>query len=200
MKSSICTLVLLVLISCNSERNNPKKAPETPKALEEKTASYEIISKRGSEDLLEDLYQELANKTPDLKALDKEIDDLNKCKYDSSHLFNAFNNKNETYYNIANGRLSEGIKDSLLRSKMRLLITSSLKKYTTSIAKHTALLNAIDSSSTTLNDLHTVLKITKTLPIIEQYQQQNLPNSKSLEGYLQQQQKVIKKVEVNLKK
>jgi hypothetical protein len=82
---------------------------------------------------------------------------------------------------------------------MRLLIANSLQKYNTSIAKHTALLNAIDSSSLTVNDLYTALKITKTLPIIELYQQQHLPSTKPLEGYLQQQQIVIKQLDGKMK-
>ena len=35
----------------------------------------------------------------------------------------------------------------------------------------------------TLDDLHEVLMITTTLPIIENYQNDNLPTTKSLDGY-----------------
>lgn len=49
------SLLLLLLTSCNSATDSTNNATAIPKALEEKTASYDVISKRGSDDLLEDL-------------------------------------------------------------------------------------------------------------------------------------------------
>lgn len=202
MKSTIIysALLVLVIVSCNSKRENTSKTTEMPKALEEKTAFSSDSYSRNSEDLLEDLYQELAAKTPDLTALDKEINELNNSKSDSSKSFYEYNSKNESYYSTAKNRIANSIKDSLLRQKISSLLENSLHKYKTSTAKHNALLANIDSSDTSLSDLYLALKITKTLPIIEQYQQQHLPSTKPLEGYLQQQQKTIKKIETNLKK
>ncbi|GAB2670787.1 hypothetical protein GCM10027036_25140 [Flavihumibacter cheonanensis] len=43
----------------------------------------------------------------------------------------------------------------------------------------------------TISDLHNVLKIIRTLPLIDKYQNDNIPNTKSLEDYLKKQDKVI---------
>jgi hypothetical protein len=75
---------------------------------------------------------------------------------------------------------------------MKKLITLSFTKYDASISRHNNILNSIETKNLTLNDLHTVLKISRTLPIIEKYQRDNLPTTKSLEGFSKQLDEAIK--------
>lgn len=56
----ISTFIILTLASCDNSRTQDKKKEETPKALEDKSASYEILSKGSYDDLVESLYKELA--------------------------------------------------------------------------------------------------------------------------------------------
>jgi hypothetical protein len=197
---SISIFILLVLTSCNSSRKQENPEQETPKALEDKSASsFEIVSKRGPDDLIESLYNELADKTPELKKLEDKIDDLNKSKPDSTELFDKYNEKNQSYYNAANSHV-ERITDSLLRDKMKILIANSLAKYNSLISTHTGLLKSIDTKGLTLNDLHTILKITRTVPLIEKYQKDKLPSSKSLEGFSKRLEEAINFTDTLIKK
>lgn len=182
MKTSmiVLTSIFLFLASCNNSRT-PDNHNEMPKALDDKN-SYEIISKRGPDDLVESLYAELVDKTSELKSLENRIQNIKKNKSDSTALFDKYNRKNQAYFSSVNSHIGQ-IKDSLLKDKMNSLIASSLAKYNSKILRHTGLLNSIDTKITTLNDLHIILKIVRTLPVIEKYQAINTPTTTSLEAF-----------------
>ena len=74
---------------------------------------------------------------------------------------------------------------------MKSLIFSSLTKYNSKIYRHTELLKSIDKKTMTLDDLHEMLIITTTLPLIEKYQNDNLPTINSINGYSKQLDKVV---------
>lgn len=198
-KIFISTIIVLTLASCDNNRTQDKPKQETPKALEDKSSSYEIVSKRGYDDLVESLYNELVSKNIDLKQLEEKIDDLNKSKGDTTNLFDKFNQKNQSYFSSADRHISE-IKDSLLRDKMKVLIANNLTKYNKSIARHEELLKVVEAKNLTISDLHNILKIVRTLPLIEKYQRDNLPNTKSIEGIIKRQDEVIKLADTLAKK
>ena len=183
--------LFLTLYSCNNSRTQDQHQNETPKALEDKGSAYEIISKRGYDDLLESLYKELADKTQELKELEKQIDKLADSKSDSTELFSKYDEKSQSYYRSANNHV-EQIKDTVLKESMMQLIENSLAKYNSSVSKHHDILKSINTKELSLNDLHLILKITRTLPLIDKYQKENLPATKSLEGYSNQLDKTIK--------
>jgi hypothetical protein len=186
-------MILTIILSCNNKRQQPQ--PETPKALDEKDKSYSLVSKRGyDEDILESIYSELVDKTPELKKLEEDIDILYFSKGDSLEAFTNFDSKNDRYYNSA-GIHSQGIKDSLLRQKMKNLIQASLANYNSLTAPHNNLLKSIESKEATLSDVHTALKIVRTLPVIARYQKNSLPDTKRLEGYSQKLSKTISEAE-----
>ena len=198
-KIFLSTILVLALVSCNSNRTQDKPKQEIPKALEDKSSSYEIISKRGYDDLVESIYNELVSKNIDLKKLEDKIDELNKSKNDTTNLFDKFNERNQSYYSSANGHISE-IKDSLLRDKMKVLIANNLTNYNSSIARHNELLKIIDVKNLRISDLHNILKIVKTLPLIEKYQKDNLPNKNSFDDYINRQEETIKLADTLTKK
>lgn len=192
MRTSILifSLLFLTLISCDNSRTEDQSKNDTPKALEDKSSSDVIVSKRGYEDLIESLYKELADKTPDLKELEMQIDKLADSKSDSLEQFNKYDDKNKSYYQSAENHI-EQIKDSVIKEKIKLLIQTSVTKYGSLISKHNDILNSIDKQTITLNDLHLILKITRTLPLIEKYQKDNLPTTKPLEEYSKQLNKTV---------
>ena len=189
-KTIISTILFLTLISCGNNRKQEKPKQETPKALQDEGSSDEIISKRSYDDLVENLYNELVNKDIDLKKLEGQIDELNKSKNDTVELFDKFNAKNQYYFSSVDRHVSE-IKDSILRDKMKILVANNLTRYYSLTARHNELLKIIETKKITISDLHNTLKIVKTLPLIEKYQKDNLPNTKSLEGYINLQEQTI---------
>ena len=184
-------VIILMLASCSDKRKEDKTIQETPKALEDKSASYDIVSKRGNSDLVESLYSELVIEDKDLKRLEDKVNELNSSKNDSIELFSKFNEKNQAYFSAAERHASE-IKDSLLSERIKNMLALQLADYQSKIGRHKELLKTIEEKQLTLADLHTVLKIVRTLPLIDKYQKDNLPGTKSLDGYIKEQEAAIK--------
>jgi hypothetical protein len=193
---SLIIFVLLTACKNNTKQQNPP--PEIPKALEEK-GSYGLVTKRGGDNVLEELYNELAEKTPELKNLENQIDNLNSGRNDATEIFYTYNGKNTLYYSEANQILGR-MKDSSIKEKIKDLITSSNTKYDTKISGHTKLLTAIDSKFSTLEDLHAYLKIKRTLPIMEKYQNDNLPSIKPMDDYGKQIDVALRLIDTLVKK
>lgn len=190
MKAPIIISILsLALSSCTSNhRAQEPTQKETPKALDNnKSLSSEIsyASKRSSDDLVDDLYAELVEKTPELKQLENQIGALARSQGDSTSSFHDFNAKNDSYYSSAETHLVQ-IQDSALRDKIKTLIRADMAKYKASISGHEGILHTIETKNVTVADLHKVIKIITTLAVMDKYQKDNLPSTKPLEGFLKQ--------------
>jgi hypothetical protein len=62
------------------------------------------------------------------------------------------------------------------------------------------LLKLAEDRRKALNDLHILLKLVKTLPMIEKYQQENLPSEKPIEALIRQYDKLIREADAATKK
>ena len=195
----ISAFILLFNASCDHPREQEKQLQETPKALEDKSISSDIGLKRGSGDLVESLYHELEDKSPELKDLENKIENLSKSEPDSVESFNKYNGKNKSYYASAESHVTQ-IGDSVLRGRMKKLITNSLTTYNSTVASHNEILKSIEERNLTITDLHIVLKITRTLPLIEKYQGNNLPATKSMEDFSKQLDQTISYLDTLTKK
>ena len=63
-----------------------------------------------------------------------------------------------------------------------------------------ALIRAIDTRNTSINDYHTAMKIIVTMPLIERYQKENLPKDSAYRVLLKQQDAIISKMDKIVKK
>jgi hypothetical protein len=195
----LSTLIIFVLLTaCKNNTRQQNQQPEIPRALEEK-GSYGLVTKRGSDNVVEDLYNELVKKTPELKILESQIDNLNNGRNDSAEIFNTYNGKNTLYYNETN-QMGGLIKDSSIKQKIKELIANSKTRYDAKIDGHAKLLDDIDTKFLTLYDLHTFLKIKRTLPIMEKYQNDNLPSIKPINTYGKQVDATLKLMDTLVKK
>jgi hypothetical protein len=189
-KLFLSACIVVALASCNDNRTPNKPHQDTPKALEDKSSSHSIISKRGSYDLVESLYAELVNKDMDLKRFEEAFNELQQSKSDTTRLFDKYNKKNQEYFSSAGSHVLD-IKDSVLREKMKNLVAHQLTKYNLKIAKHHELLQLMEEKQITLSDLRQVLMLVRTLPLIDNYQKDNLPGTASFEGYIKEQEEAI---------
>lgn len=189
MNLKIFPLLFVVLLASCGEKPKSAVQAETPKALSEKEGVLEYGSKRGSYNLVENLYQELLQKDVDLKRLEEKVNVLHLIEEDSLKNFNNFDQKNEAYFGAAKLQV-DGITDTILKAQMNKLVAQNLADYKAIVAKHKALLDTINAKNLNISDLHRLLKIVKTLPLIKNYQEQNLPNTSSLEGFVRQQDQV----------
>ena len=165
---------------------DPPPPAETPKALEEQS-SFSL--KRGGEDLVESLYRELVKNDPNLTELESRLDQLSDHRGDSTKAFRSYDYKNNSYYSSAREHI-KNIKDSVLRGKMEQLIAASDTAYRVLTANHHALLAGIDKKALTVEDLHTMLKLTRTAVIIGQYQKGHLPGTGPLQRLLKEYERV----------
>lgn len=197
MKTHLFLLLLSfsVLFSCCN--NQPEQKAETPVALQDKSSDF--ISKRYDGDLVETIYAELAEKTPELGSLEKKINLLNEKKSDSVKYFTDYDNKNQSYYQAAAAKIKL-VKDSVLRAKINLMIEQSLSRYNKSIALERELLNKIEKKSIALNDMHLALKVTRSLKVIENFQRRNKPSKKPIKGIINELDSTIKLVDTLTKK
>lgn len=182
-------VVLAILMSCKEKTTPQTDVAEVPQALSDKDTGIEYSLKKGRYDLLEKLYDELLQKDTNLKNIEDEITKVKSSKFDSLNKFQGFNGKNEAYFSAAKFQANQ-ITDSVLKKRVQQLITEKQAAYKTKIAGHLALVDTIDVNDKKISDLHRLLKITKTLPLIEQYQNK-LPSTKAIESYIKNQEKVI---------
>ncbi len=195
-KIQLASIIVFALLSCNQKKTQESLAPETPIALQQNASSeYSLLSKRsGREDLVESLYAELVNKTPELKDIEKQIIFLNEARTDSLEGFSNFNQKNKDYYDNA-VQHSATINDSVLSNRIKLMISNSQSKYSNQVGGHKSLISLLDSKAIRLQDMHVLLKIVKTLPLIEKFQKDKIPDKKPIEKTINEYDKTIKKIE-----
>ena len=104
------------MAACTDSRAKGKQGQE-PKALQDKNTSAEFVSKRRDDDLVESLYNELAEKTPELKQLEDQIDHLHGSEDDSTEMFVNYHAKNESYFDSADqhaGKLDNDFYDNFI--------------------------------------------------------------------------------------
>jgi len=191
----IILLGLVFLMACSTPEFKPKKLPkETPKALQKETSDISSMRGRSNNDLVEELYQGLVDETPGLKLINKEMSDIRANKNNLNNEFSNYDYKSKTYYDAASGKLST-VSDSTLKLKLSNLIKESLVKYNAKTGSVQSLLKLMDRKSLSISDYHIALMVIKTLPLIEKYQEDNLPDSKAFKDLLKQQSALLKKMD-----
>jgi hypothetical protein len=171
------TLTIFIVLALLTGACKPRqKKDPAPTILEGKKVDVSDIYKKRGGDLVEALYNELVQQSDELKALEDQIRDLQKNWPDSIDSFKKFSDKSNAYYEAA-GRKTAFITDSLLRRRMIALIHTSQRNYSDSIIHFTMLDSLLKKRAASLNDLHQVLKLTKTLPLIEEFQKKHKPDT-----------------------
>ena len=187
MLKKIVFLSLILVASCQEKETN-RKSKEEPKAFEEKSIDIGRFRKGG--DLVEDLYQELVDKSPELKALENELSEVN--TRDTTNIFYNYDQKSNDYYNAAESH-NNGIRDRAIKEKILNLIKKSDDKYVSQKADVENLIKSINQKRIEINDYHTALKIILTIPLIEEYQKEHLPNKSPFEKLIEKENQLLEK-------
>jgi hypothetical protein len=171
MKKYLLSLLVISLIfmtvSCNGNQNeNRNSEVQNPEALQD-DIKLKSLSKRGG-NLIDELYSELVEKTPELKKLETELESFQETPSETQNVFYNYNGKSSQFYGSANGFANQ-IKDSLSKKRILELIKKSNEKY--------------DSESKVL-----------TIPLIEKYQKENLPKKKEFLETIAKQKELIQKI------
>jgi hypothetical protein len=190
MLKKITIFSLIILASCGGkETNNGNSKNEIPEALQEGSIDLKRYSKWNN-NLTEELYQELVNKSPELKGLETEIEEFNPSETQDEFL--KYDRKSDNYYRSAEN-YAKAITDSVTKNKIIGLIKKSGEKYSGKTTELNSLLKNISEKQNSLNDYHNILKIVLTIPIIEKYQNENLPAKSEFEKVIENEDKLIEK-------
>ena len=175
MKKNIYFALILCVISCkddNSVTTTPKVAQEN--VVENVGAKSNQLEKRykGSDDIVEEIYQELILNDKELTKLDAKIRDLNNSTEDIIRQYRNILSKSESYYAEARKK-TESITDSLMRNKLDSVILNSAMTYDGRVIDVRNAISHAQNNMKNINDLYTAYKIQRTLPEIEKYQKSN---------------------------
>ena len=167
--------IILLLISCSQKNPQTQQQNNVPKALEENKVDFSVVSKRYDNDIVQSLYAEFLKEDKDLSKFEDGIEKNNSDKPDSLEYFHSFVDKNTSYYSSADRYLSS-IKDSVLKNRIKQILTESNNRFESGLAQHNNLIQQIEIKENQLSDLHFAVKIIKTLPVMERYQRENRPS------------------------
>jgi predicted transcriptional regulator len=196
-KIFISSFISILFFSCNSNQQQvpqEKTNQENPVALQENKFDMSSL-KKGRGDLIEELYAEIANQSDELKNLEKDLKQFqtdskyNKLKDD----FNQYDFQSKRYYQAADDKLTS-LKDSILRNRISELVKKSKNQYSDKIVELESLSSQIDNKQLSIEDHYNVLKILRTLPVIEKYQKSNLPKNAEYQDHLSKQEKLLQKI------
>jgi hypothetical protein len=192
-KYARCILASIFIITgCGQKDTRKDDTPGDSKILQGK--STEISYTRSKGNLAEQLFDELKSSSPQLKDLDDGIGSLSGRAEEQQDEFEKYENKPVSYYAAANN-LAATISDSLLRNRIIELIASGKKNYEKNSAPIKNLLSQIAQNRLSLNDGYTAVKIVMTLPVIEKYQKDNLPEPDAYRLLLHDQERVLQELD-----
>jgi hypothetical protein len=191
----IFTVLSLVLLTSCRENESTDRNNKEPKALQEK--SIDLGSLRSGNNLVDDLYQELVNKSPELKVLENELDELN--TRDTTDIFYDYDQKSDAYYGSANNYINT-INDSVMKQKILNLLHKNQEKYVSRKAELENLIKTIHKKRMEIKNYHNTLKIVLTLPLIEEYQKQHLPSKSPFEKMIEKENQLLLKTKKNTPK
>ena len=179
MKNYFIILLFIphLLGGCSAREEQP------PAILEGKKIDVSSIYKKRGADLVEALYQEVVRNSEDLKNLERQIQEAKSDMQDSLESYTTYNEKNTSYYESAMKKAA-GITDSAIRKNIMEAIRKSRENYMDTVASLHSMDSLLQQRTATLNNLHELLKIMATLPVIEDFQRTNLPPSGENEALL----------------
>jgi len=181
MRHTIFFLLFFTLLSCEQQKENKEQRPDTPKALQEnKQGSLIEFSKRANEDLVDELYEEKLDELPELKALDKKFNDLNKSKIDTLAVFQKFDSKNNDYFTAADAHLNR-VQDSFLKNELKTFFENNKTAYLNSISRLKNLEDQIGKQYISAIDRRIALKLFITLNMMNEFRKNNITPVSSFE-------------------
>lgn len=200
MKKIIITIIIssVSFLGCSNEKKAPEElVNETPDAIEE-SSSYDISSYSGrgwNENIIERLFNEAVDKNNEVAVTAESIQIANDIYNDSLKEFNKYISINEDYWKTANDYIAR-ISDSTLRKSIKDTFEKSEIDYCDLKKNLTSLNDKITVEKKRLEDQVTILKLIVTLPMIQNYQKNEKPDSLKLKEVINSLENTNKEINV----
>ena len=130
----------------------------------------------GYKDMVDELYSQAVKQNENLETIEDDIEKFYKKKSEALEKYNSYTAYNNRYYTDARANAAS-IADTATRQKAYALITKVENRYKAKTAGWQATIASLNKNEKELKDLHTLLKIVVTEPLMEKYQNNNLPES-----------------------
>ncbi|MBD8081546.1 hypothetical protein [Chryseobacterium caseinilyticum] len=195
-KSLISTSLFLLIFSCSEK---PENKPLENNVVDnvESSSSISLKSVRGKGNLVLNIYSEMLKNDKKLQNLEQQIENVYKNTDVVISEYENIINKSDSYYNDAE-QLTRSVTDSLVKKKIEKEIKFSSEKYDLKTKKIKDLIVQINKNTSVIQDQHTIIKIRKTLPEIEKYQNAHPLKTDSLENFINKQNQLLNELR-NLK-
>ncbi len=197
MKRKVIPLFMAaMLLGCSQQQQTPEELEnETPEAIEENSdLGFSSSYKRGYENIVERLYNEAVEKNIEVGAIQETINIANQYYVDSLTDYNKYVRINKEYWDIANRYIVE-ITDTTLRNSMYELFQEAEITYCSSKEDLLYLDDKIALEKERFENQVKLLKLAVTLPMIQNYQVNEKPDTTQLKAVLNG----FKQVEENVK-
>ena len=141
-------------------------------------------------DNIQELYEEALEKNKELQTLHNRILNMSSIKGDSLAAFNRYKRNNEEYFKSVNEYLAQ-IQDTVLREATRQTFEQLEKSYSGKISGHLSAKEKLGQRANILNDRLILMKLFITQSMMQNYQNNELPNLKHIEGLLKDYDQLI---------
>lgn len=184
MKNILSLVLLLLIISCKEAAPKKVTDEETPKALVDETSmvSYSSLLKgthRGS--VVDKLYAEALENNKNLEQLDAKMNDIyvNSLNTVENEYLN-YKRTNNTYWTTIEDAVGN-MSDSITKQSTMVLIEKMKRDYAQKLSSHENKMLQIRALQAKLKDQKILMKFLITQPMIEKYQDNELPDIKKME-------------------
>lgn len=189
--------LLPAFVACSEP---PPPQPELPKALQEPSLVDEVAeySGRGSgRDLVDALFADVLKSDTALQHLFNDIEAQHRNHGDSTERWEDFEQKNLAYYTSAKHH-AEHIADTVMRAAEFDRLRASQARYVASVLSARALDSAYMAKRSTLNDVEELVKIQRTLALMERYQKEQRSSDAVLRAELERIKALESRLRANL--
>jgi hypothetical protein len=185
-KSQLFGLFFLLFFSgsCFDNKNSEETIPiqdQTPQILDDNKAEISSARGRYDSDIIEKLFNQAITKDPELKTLTNDIDKMDELSVDSLKHYQDYIQNNEMYFNSAEKYISM-IGDSTLKRDMESIYKTLEEQYQYRISNHKNLGETLEKKVRILKDYEIVMELSVTIPMICNYQKNELPDIKGLKN------------------
>ncbi|MEJ5049015.1 hypothetical protein WH221_04205 [Chryseobacterium culicis] len=189
-KILFASILALSLLSCGE---NKSQNDIVEKAAENTESSIPIKRLSKTQDIFNGIYYEKIKNDKEIKKVDEKISLMQEDAHKMQSIYSNIISNSEDYYLIAKNE-AKSINDSILRKEMMNLITESSDKYYLKVQKIKELKSKINRNKQSIYSVYTALKIRKTLPEIEKYQNAHPLKTDSLNQFINKQNALLEEL------
>jgi hypothetical protein len=194
------TLLFLVALLCGCSAPRQNEA-DVPQAFQEGTVLTDIkrtsLRSEYGRDLVEALFAEEVERDTALARLVKDLDGEQRLHASGTRSYHQFDAHIKNYHSDAEQHYN-AMQDTLLRSSIRTENMLALARYWKLTDGHREALAEYDSLYRREKDLLVLLKLRRTMPILEAYRDKNLPDKALLDRELDRVRKLEQRLNQQL--